>query len=89
MRQRVVYDLEDLMSAGTAVEGCPYYASRDIQEGATLTLCPYNYLLDPSIRKACGFDLHNAVLVFDEAHNIEDSCREAARWVAACAPVNA
>lgn len=43
---------------------------------------PYAYLLDPVIRSAMKVDIRHAVLIFDEAHNIEDICR----WEAACAP---
>ena len=44
-------------------------------EDAELTFCPYNYLVDPVIRKSMGIDIRNAVLIFDEAHNIEDISR--------------
>ena len=36
---------------------------------------PYAYLLDPVIRSAMKVDIRHAVLIFDEAHNIEDICR--------------
>ena len=45
---------------------------------AELVFCPYNYLIDPIIRKAMDVDVSNAVLIFDEAHNIEDNARDAA-----------
>ena len=44
-------------------------------EEAELIFCPYNYLLDPVVRVAMAVDIENAVLIFDEAHNIEDVCR--------------
>ena len=31
---------------------------------------PYNYLVDPEIRFLLKFDLNNAVIIFDEAHNV-------------------
>ena len=34
-----------------------------------------SYLLDPVIRRASGVDAESAVLIFDEAHNIEDIAR--------------
>ena len=40
---------------------------------AELVFCPYNYIIDPVIRAAMDVDISNAVLIFDEAHNIEDS----------------
>ena len=46
---------------------------------AELVLLPYNYLVD---RKTQGtiasLDLANAVVIFDEAHNIESTCSDAA-----------
>ena len=44
---------------------------------AELVFCPYNYLLDPVVRSSLDVDINNAVLIFDEAHNIEDTCRQA------------
>ena len=46
-----------------------------LAEDAELTFCPYNYLVDPVIRKSMGINIENAVLIFDEAHNIEDISR--------------
>ncbi len=37
---------------------------------AELVFCPYSYLLDPVVRAAIDVSLDNAVLIFDEAHNI-------------------
>ena len=31
---------------------------------------PYNYLVDSEIRDQLGFNLNNAVIIFDEAHNV-------------------
>jgi Fanconi anemia group J protein len=54
---------------------CPYYVARNLATNADLVFCPYSYLLDPCIRAATKVDLNNAVVIFDEAHNIEDQCR--------------
>ena len=43
-----------------------------------LVLCPYNYLIDESIRLAMQINVDNDIVIIDEAHNIESSCREAA-----------
>jgi len=50
---------------------CPYYISRALEKHAELIFCPYNYILDPGIRKALMIDLDNSVVVLDEAHNVE------------------
>lgn len=42
-----VWDIEDLVTLGKRVAGCPYYASRKIYEGAEVVFCPYNYIIDP------------------------------------------
>ena len=65
---------------GVRAGGCPYFASREafVSGGAQLVLVPYTYLIDPVLREAMGVDLHGAIVVFDEAHNIEDTAREAA-----------
>ncbi|KAA0152142.1 hypothetical protein FNF29_04010 [Cafeteria roenbergensis] len=60
--------------------GCPFYAARDMVESADLILCPYTYLINPSIRAAMSLQLSGAAVVLDEAHNIEDQCREAASF---------
>jgi fanconi anemia group J protein len=63
---------------GQRHKGCPYYTSRTAKESADIIFAPYNYILEPNIRSACGIDLEGAVVVFDEAHNIEDISRSAA-----------
>eukprot|EP00884_Botryococcus_braunii_P014094 jgi/Botrbrau1/22686/Bobra.0132s0029.2 len=73
-----VHDIEDLITAGEEYTGCPYYLARKFAETAQLIFCPYSYLLDPVVRAAMSIDLSGSVLIFDEAHNIEDICREAA-----------
>jgi hypothetical protein len=42
---------------------CPYYLSRALAEHAELIFCPYNYVLDPLIRKSLDIDLEGAVVV--------------------------
>ncbi|KAJ1976120.1 hypothetical protein H4R34_004093 [Dimargaris verticillata] len=73
-----VWDIEDLVTLGRSTGGCPYYATRELAESAEIVFCPYNYLVDPSIREASGIDLKNSIIVIDEAHNIEDVCRSSA-----------
>ncbi|EJK45218.1 hypothetical protein THAOC_36181, partial [Thalassiosira oceanica] len=56
---------------------CPYYMSQVLAKDADLIFAPYNYVLDPSIREVLGIELSNAVVVLDEAHNVESTLREA------------
>jgi Fanconi anemia group J protein len=73
-------DIEDLVAAGREHGACPYYASQDMAEAPTssIVLCPYNYLIDPIIRRAMNIDVTNAIIVFDEGHNVAGLLREAA-----------
>lgn len=78
--QLAVHDIEDIVALGKSkgIRGCPYFASRALAESAEIIFCPYNYLIDPLIRDAMDIDLKGAAVIFDEAHNIEDVCRQAA-----------
>ena len=55
---------------------CPYYLSQILSQNAEIVFAPYNYVLDPGIRNALGIELEGAVVVLDEAHNVEDTLRE-------------
>ena len=48
-----------------------------MQAKADILFMPYNYLIDPVLRKSQEVDLKNAIIIFDEAHNLEGSCAEA------------
>ena len=81
-------DIEDLVKLGERgrVGGgcgpCPYYLALDMQERADIIFMPYNYLIDPRLRDQMGSKIpwKNAVLLFDEAHNIESACADAASF---------
>ncbi|KAG0218376.1 Fanconi anemia group J protein [Mortierella sp. NVP41] len=75
--QNRIWDMEDLIEEGKAMRACPYFAARSLALGAELIFCPYSYLIDPQIRKAMDIDVENAIVILDEAHNIEDAAREA------------
>lgn len=47
-------------------------------EEAKIIFCPYNYLIEPSIRQSMQITVNGNAIVLDEAHNIEDAAREAA-----------
>ena len=64
-------DIEDLVKVGEGRTVCPYYLSRSMTADAELIFTPYNYLVDKKTRSGLGISWENAVLIFDEAHNIE------------------
>uniref|UniRef100_A0A8V1AC71 DNA 5'-3' helicase n=1 Tax=Gallus gallus TaxID=9031 RepID=A0A8V1AC71_CHICK len=83
------WDIEDLVSLGKKLRACPYFAARELMVGADIVFCPYNYLLDPQIRESMEINLKGQVVILDEAHNIEDSAREAVSYSVTESQLNA
>ncbi|KAG2182432.1 hypothetical protein INT43_007362 [Umbelopsis isabellina] len=75
-----IWDIEDLAKIGRRTHGCPYYAAKTQLEVAEIIFCPYNYLIEPLIREAFEINLKDSVVILDEAHNIEDTAREASSF---------
>lgn len=75
MTNSKVFDIEDLMKFGNEHKACPYYLSKSMKD-SSLVFMPYNYVLDPSIRKTFKLNLENSVIIFDEGHNIEQVCQD-------------
>ncbi|CAL1377958.1 unnamed protein product [Linum trigynum] len=73
-------DIEDLVKIGQQFGPCPYYISRELSKVVDILFAPYNYLIDPSYRKSLGIDWDSSVLIFDEAHNLEGICADAASF---------
>ncbi|XP_074538180.1 regulator of telomere elongation helicase 1 [Halichoeres trimaculatus] len=71
-----ILDVEDLVKYGNKQRVCPYYLSRSMKQQADVIFMPYNYLLDPKSRRAHNIELKGAVVIFDEAHNVEKTCEE-------------
>ncbi|UMM13126.1 hypothetical protein L5515_001560 [Caenorhabditis briggsae] len=67
-------DIEDFVKIGTQNSICPYFMSRQRSETAELILLPYNYIIDPKMRRRYKLDLKNSIVIFDEAHNLESIC---------------
>uniref|UniRef100_T1J6D5 DNA 5'-3' helicase n=1 Tax=Strigamia maritima TaxID=126957 RepID=T1J6D5_STRMM len=77
---RTAWDLEDLVGVGKKSRMCPYYLTRTLKDLSDIVFCPYNYIIDPLIRGNMEINLCENVLIFDEAHNMEDSARSAASF---------
>ncbi|CAF91262.1 unnamed protein product, partial [Tetraodon nigroviridis] len=71
-----ILDVEDLVKFGNKKRVCPYYLSRSLKQEADVIFMPYNYLVDPKSRRAHNIELNGAVVIFDEAHNLEKTCEE-------------
>ena len=73
-----IYSLDDLKDLGHKKKWCPYFAARKFINIANIVVYNYQYMLDPSIANLISKDLtSNSVVVFDEAHNIDNICIEA------------
>ncbi len=70
MPESGIGDIESLKAHGQKRKLCPYYISRDLAAKADLVFLPYNYLVDPRIRKSLAINLDQCVVIIDEAHNI-------------------
>ncbi|XP_063988167.1 Fanconi anemia group J protein homolog [Diachasmimorpha longicaudata] len=76
MNFSIPFDIEDIVKLGNERGCCPYFAARNLMVEADLILCPYNYVIDPSIRKVMQINVKDNIVILDEAHNIEDICRD-------------
>ncbi|TYI78717.1 hypothetical protein E1A91_D06G232700v1 [Gossypium mustelinum] len=59
---------------------CPYYVARELHKAVDILFAPYNYLIDREYRGSLNFEWHNSILIFDEAHNLESICADAASF---------
>uniref|UniRef100_T1JFC6 Regulator of telomere elongation helicase 1 homolog n=1 Tax=Strigamia maritima TaxID=126957 RepID=T1JFC6_STRMM len=73
-----ILDIEELVALGNKSKICPYYFARTLKNSADIIFMPYNYILDSKARRAQGIELEGSVIIFDEAHNIEGNCEDAA-----------
>lgn len=70
-----VYGLDDLRQYGRTRSWCPYFLARQVIQQAQIVVYSYHYLLDPKIAEVVSKQLNKeAVVVFDEAHNIDNVC---------------
>ena len=52
----MIVDIEDLANVKHGC-ACPYYLAREIEPIAEVVFMPYNYVIDPLIRKTLSVDL--------------------------------
>ncbi|KAF1769617.1 hypothetical protein GCK72_001434 [Caenorhabditis remanei] len=79
----VVFDIEQVVEtlALSYPQICPYFSTnRVLTQDADLIFCPFSYLVDPLIRNSSDVHIKNSIVILDEAHNIEDTCRDAASF---------
>ncbi|KAI9292133.1 DNA repair helicase [Neoconidiobolus thromboides FSU 785] len=72
-----IYTLEDLRVICKEKQLCPYYLSRKLIGIANVIIYSFHYLLDPKVANLISKELpQNSIVVFDEAHNIDNVCLE-------------
>ncbi|KAJ1480184.1 hypothetical protein T484DRAFT_1627392 [Baffinella frigidus] len=72
-----VYTLEDLRNLGRERKWCPYFTARHMIRFANVIVYNYAYVIDPKISQIVARDIEKeSILVFDEAHNIDNVCIE-------------
>lgn len=81
-KDQPVMDIEDLVTMGKNHKVCPFYYTRSKVEAAEIVFVPYNYLFDNDARSSTLADIQwdNAVIIFDEAHNLESFASESASF---------
>ncbi|KAI0565199.1 DNA helicase [Gracilaria domingensis] len=73
-----VYNLVDLRVYGSRRRWCPYFLARHSIMIANILVYSYHYLLDPKVAGVVSSELPpESIIVFDEAHNIDNVCIEA------------
>jgi regulator of telomere elongation helicase 1 len=77
-----VLDMEELVDLGKKRKVCPFYLSRGQIADADIIFVPYNYLFDKDARSNTLSEVcwEDAILVFDEAHNLESFASESASF---------
>ena len=63
--------VSDFTKVGQINSFCPYYLMRDRVTRSDLAIVPYSYVLNPDLRAQIDLNIENAVIIFDEGHNIE------------------
>eukprot|EP01135_Chromosphaera_perkinsii_P000676 Nk52_evm4s148 gene=Nk52_evmTU4s148 len=74
-----LHDMEDLVELGKEKDLCPYFLSHQTLESRpNILICPYNYVLDPIFREKSKVNIDDAIVIIDEAHNVESVLRDSA-----------
>lgn len=75
---RGIFNLEDLKEYGRKKGWCPYFLARHAIAFANVVVYNYQYMLDPKIAALVSREMEDkSIVVFDEAHNIDNVCIEA------------
>lgn len=72
-----IYNFDELKKIGRDNKVCPYFLVRRLLPIADVIVFSYQYVLNPSISDVVSSQISsNTIVVFDEAHNIDNVCIE-------------
>ncbi|KIM33127.1 hypothetical protein M408DRAFT_325951 [Serendipita vermifera MAFF 305830] len=72
-----IWTLADIMEHGRKTTTCPYFTIRRMMPFVDVVIYSFHYLLDPKVAEQVSKELSkDAIVVFDEAHNIDNVCIE-------------
>ncbi|KAF8350712.1 hypothetical protein F5887DRAFT_940553 [Amanita rubescens] len=72
-----IWTLADVIEYGREKGVCPYFAVRRMMPFLDVVIYSFHYLLDPKVADRVSSELSkDAIVVFDEAHNIDNVCLE-------------
>lgn len=71
-------DPDIVFEAARAEEVCPFEVQLEVAERADALVADYNYVFEPGValRHLAGDELHRAILLVDESHNLPDRARQ-------------
>ncbi|KAK9841666.1 hypothetical protein WJX74_009815 [Apatococcus lobatus] len=73
-----IYTLHDMRVLGRKKGWCPYFLARHMLAFCNVVVYNYQYMLDPKVANMVSRELEKeCIVVFDEAHNIDNVCIEA------------
>ncbi|KAI1795909.1 DNA repair helicase [Ganoderma leucocontextum] len=72
-----IWTLADVLQHGRDNKICPYFLVRRMMPFVDVIIYSFHYLLDPKVAEQVSKELSkDAIVVFDEAHNIDNVCIE-------------
>ncbi|KAJ8584284.1 DNA repair helicase [Rhizopogon salebrosus TDB-379] len=72
-----IWTLADVLQYGRDNKICPYFTVRRMMPFVDVIIYSFHYLLDPKVAEQVSKELSkDAIVVFDEAHNIDNVCIE-------------
>ncbi|CEL59864.1 DNA excision repair protein ERCC-2 [Rhizoctonia solani AG-1 IB] len=72
-----IYTLADISNMGRERTTCPYFTIRRMMPFVDVIIYSFHYLLDPKVAEQVSKELSkDSIVVFDEAHNIDNVCIE-------------